>query len=73
MKTKIYWPLVIWGVLSWLVETRYFGYNITAQSVAELWADAISMLAIMIGCFFPVREYHHYTHINVTDKPETLR
>lgn len=78
MKTKIYWPLVIWGIVSWFVETRYFGYNMTAQSVAELWADAISMLAFMVGLFFPIRttEYHHFTNVNVTDnviKPEELR
>lgn len=48
----------------------------TAQSVAELWADAISMLAILVGCFFPTVETVRYVYINVNGnviKPEELR
>ena len=42
--------LALIGVLFWLIETWYFGWNLFAESDAERWCDRIAMCLIVAGC-----------------------
>ena len=38
------WPVIFIGVLWWAMETRYFGWNARPESVAELFADGLTLV-----------------------------
>lgn len=53
MGKKVNWPIVVLGVLWWLVETRYFGWNARPGSVAELFADGMALAFYAAAFAFP--------------------
>lgn len=50
-KPTINWPIVILGVLWWYLETKFFGWNQSPGSVAELFADGAA-LAFFAAAFW---------------------
>ena len=41
--------IAIAGLMLWLLENSYFGWNVTAQSGAEKFFDAVSFILIFWG------------------------
>ena len=52
---RINWPIAGIGIFWWLMETSYFGWNNTPQSVAELFADGASLAFYAAAFAFPPR------------------
>lgn len=48
--SRVNWPIVALGLLWWLMETRYFGWNQSPGSIAELFADG--MVLVFYGAAF---------------------
>ncbi|PZS88168.1 hypothetical protein [Stenotrophomonas maltophilia] len=52
---RVNWPIVALGVLWWWMETSYFGHNVGAGSVAELFADGMALAFYAAAFAFPPR------------------
>jgi hypothetical protein len=55
MSKKVNRPVVALGVLWWLMETSYFGWNASAGSTAELFADGLALVFFAVAFAFPRR------------------
>lgn len=53
--SRFNWPIVALGLLWWLMETRYFGWNDGPGSVAELFADGLVLVFYAAAFAFPPR------------------
>lgn len=69
-REKLSITLVMFGLVLYLVQNFYFGWNREAQSIAELVADWAVVASVLIGFIIkPVRQEYHYTTI----QPKTLK
>lgn len=50
MKKEKYTKLLWGGLTFWMLETAYFGWNMTAQSGAERVLDIVTGAMIFSGC-----------------------
>lgn len=50
------WVLLFCGVFFWLMETRFFGWNKMPGSIAELFADGMSLFMIGLAFQRPIYE-----------------
>ncbi len=48
-------PILLIGFLWWYLETSYFGWNHSAGSVAELYADGLALAFYAAAFAFPRR------------------
>ena len=46
---QIYRLILSLGLILWILETAYFGWNMTAQSGAERVFDIITSIAVLVG------------------------
>lgn len=53
---KVNWPIVVIGLLWWAMETMYFGNNARPNSVAELFADGMTLCIYAMAFAFPPKE-----------------
>lgn len=51
--TRINWPIAVLGILWWYMETSYFGWNVGPGSIAELFADGMSLVFYAAAFAFP--------------------
>lgn len=54
--SRINWPIVVLGLLWWLMETSYFGWNKSPSSVAELFADGAVLVLCAAAFAFPPKQ-----------------
>jgi len=52
---RVNWPIASLGVLWWAMETAYFGWNSGPASVAELYADGVTLAFYAAAFAFPSR------------------
>jgi hypothetical protein len=53
---RVNWPIAGLGVLWWWLETRYFGWNRSPGSVAELFADGMALAFFAAAFAFPRKD-----------------
>jgi len=66
-KIKFYKVLAIAGVILWVSETAYFGWNKTAQSSMENMLDVISHIMIFWGIVGDITQNLTIQKINKTE------
>lgn len=55
--SRVNWPIVSLGLLWWLMETSYFGWNDGPGSVAELFADGAVLVFFAAAFAFPPKPF----------------
>lgn len=53
-RNNINWRIVVLGVLWWYLETKFFGWNESPGSVAELFADGGALVFFAAACWRPI-------------------
>jgi hypothetical protein len=53
VKRYINWPIFWVGQLWWLIETAHYGWNMSAQSDAEMVCDGIVCLIMALAFVLP--------------------
>lgn len=47
---RINWPVFWLAMVWWYVETKHYGWNVTAQSDAEMFCDGLVFLLVALAC-----------------------
>ena len=70
---KFYNCLIIFGFLSWFVETVYFGFNLTPINNVEAFFDKFSPGLILVGIILAVFDFFTKpTIVNITFDKEFI-
>jgi hypothetical protein len=66
---KISVGMVIFGLLFWLAETWYFGFNQNAESTAENICDWVAIFFVLVGFIIkPVNEEMYFNGCTFIEK-----
>lgn len=48
-RSRVNWPIFWLAILWWYVETKHYGWNLTAQSDAEMFCDGLVFLLFALA------------------------
>lgn len=62
--SRVNWPIVSLGLLWWLMETSYFGWNHDPSSIAELFADGAVLVFFAAAFALPPKRFEVTVVVN---------